>query len=111
MANPAHHLWRDVLDFAKAVFHHWGATVSGVAFAVLGLANVFFSGNDTVDRGRVIHHDPFLPPWILWLACGLAVIAATFLAWRDTRQRYEDLASKESDRQSVDLQLSPRPHE
>ena len=72
-------LWlRSLRDFTIAVARHWGILVTG-GF-IVGLIAL-------IERlsGKAISG------WPLWLAVGLSLFVAAFLAWKNERERWERL--------------------
>jgi hypothetical protein len=68
----------DLREFVLALFHQWQALIVGFAFS-FALAVV------PAMLGKEV------PPWLWGLAIGLAVLPASFLAWRKEHGRVEQL--------------------
>jgi hypothetical protein len=70
--------WGDLREFVLALFHQWQALIVGFAFSFALAVVPATLGED-------------VPPWLWGLALGLAVLPASFLAWRSERGRVEQL--------------------
>jgi hypothetical protein len=72
-------------EYVPALFRHWQALIVGFAFS-FALAVV------PALLGKAV------PPWLWGLALGLAIVPASFLAWRDKHGRVEQLEAEYRDR-------------
>jgi len=88
-------LLRDLWEHILALFRQWKALIVGVAFTI------GFGVIPAVTGATV-------PPWIWALAVALAILPASFLAWRSERRRVEELeAQLDLDIEASDIQYGP----